>query len=74
MAPDSLPFEPYWAQSSRGLLQLLVQEPRQPRAREGDALEGHGLGKLFAGLALSQARKGADEFAASIKRAVEAET
>ena len=38
-----------------------------------NVLEGHGLGKLFAGFALSQARKGADEFAASIKRAVEAE-
>ena len=36
-------------------------------------LEGHGFGKLFAGFALRAARKGADEFAASIKRAVEAE-
>jgi len=35
-------------------------------------LEGHGFGKLVAGFALRSARKGADEFAASIKRAVEA--
>jgi carbon monoxide dehydrogenase subunit G len=35
-------------------------------------LEGHGFGKLVVGLALRSARKGADEFAASIKRAVEA--
>jgi carbon monoxide dehydrogenase subunit G len=35
-------------------------------------LEGHGFGKLIAGFALRSARKGADDFAASIKRAVEA--
>ncbi len=35
-------------------------------------LEGHGFGRLVVGLALRSARKGADEFAASIKRAVEA--
>ncbi len=35
-------------------------------------LEGHGLGKLFAGFALGSARKGAEDFARSIKRAVEA--
>ncbi|MCW2983661.1 MAG: hypothetical protein JWR63_1231 [Conexibacter sp.] len=35
-------------------------------------LEGHGAGKLIAGFALRSARKGADDFAASIKRAVEA--
>jgi carbon monoxide dehydrogenase subunit G len=35
-------------------------------------LEGHGFGKLVAGFALRSARKGADDFAASIKRAVEA--
>ena len=35
-------------------------------------LEGHGFGKLVVGFALRSARKGADEFAASIKRAVEA--
>jgi carbon monoxide dehydrogenase subunit G len=49
-------------------------------AREGDGtrvtvfneLEGHGFGKVVVGLALRSARKGADDFAASIKRAVEA--
>jgi carbon monoxide dehydrogenase subunit G len=35
-------------------------------------LEGHGFGKLVAPLALRSARKGADDFAASIKAAVEA--
>ncbi|MCW2968189.1 MAG: hypothetical protein JWM71_1961 [Solirubrobacteraceae bacterium] len=35
-------------------------------------LEGHGFGKLIVGFALRSARKGADEFAAAIKRAVEA--
>jgi carbon monoxide dehydrogenase subunit G len=35
-------------------------------------LEGRGFGKLIVGFALRSARKGADEFAASIKRAVEA--
>ena len=35
-------------------------------------LKGHGFGKLVVGFALRSARKGADEFAASIKRAVEA--
>jgi carbon monoxide dehydrogenase subunit G len=35
-------------------------------------LEGHGFGKLLAPVALRSARKGADEFAAQIKAAVEA--
>ena len=35
-------------------------------------LEGHGIGKLLAPLALRAARKGADDFARSIKAAVEA--
>jgi hypothetical protein len=35
-------------------------------------LEGHGFGKLIAPLALRSARKGADQFAQSIKAAVEA--
>ena len=39
-----------------------------------NVLEGHGFGKVLEPLALRQARKGADDFAASIKRAVEAET
>jgi len=35
-------------------------------------LEGHGLGKLIAPLALRSARGGADEFGQAIKAAVEA--
>jgi len=34
-------------------------------------LEGRGIGKLFAGMAVKQARKGADEFSAAIKAAIE---
>ncbi len=37
-----------------------------------NVLEGHGFGKLIAPLALRSARKGADDFARSIKTAVEA--
>jgi uncharacterized protein YndB with AHSA1/START domain len=37
-----------------------------------NVLEGHGIGKLFVGFALSQARKSADDFGKSIKGAVEA--
>jgi len=37
-----------------------------------NTLEGHGFGKLIAPMALRQARKGADEFGAAIKAAVEA--
>jgi uncharacterized protein YndB with AHSA1/START domain len=36
-----------------------------------NVLEGHGLGKLVVPLALRSARKGADDFARSIKAAVE---
>ncbi|MBC6460627.1 SRPBCC family protein [Actinomadura sp. HBU206391] len=42
------------------------------RLRVFNVLEGHGLGKLLAGLALSAARKDADAFAQRIKAAVEA--
>jgi uncharacterized protein YndB with AHSA1/START domain len=38
-----------------------------------NVLEGHGFGKLIAGFALRSARKGADDFARSIKDAVERE-
>jgi uncharacterized protein YndB with AHSA1/START domain len=38
-----------------------------------NVLEGHGFGKLVAGFALRSARKGADDFARSIKQAVESE-
>lgn len=42
------------------------------RLRVFNVLEGHGIGKLIAGLALSAARKDADAFAQRIKAAVEA--
>lgn len=42
------------------------------RLRVFNMLEGHGLGKLLVGFALSAARKDADAFAGRIKRAVEA--
>ena len=42
------------------------------RLRVFNVLEGHGLGKLVAGFALSAARKDANAFAARIKAAVEA--
>jgi uncharacterized protein YndB with AHSA1/START domain len=37
-----------------------------------NVLEGHGIGKLIAPLALRSARKGADDFGSAIKAAVEA--
>jgi len=37
-----------------------------------NVLEGHGIGKLLVGLALSAARKDADAFGKRIKAAVEA--
>ena len=37
-----------------------------------NTFEGHGVGKVILPLALRSARKGADDFAASIKKAVEA--
>lgn len=42
------------------------------KLRVFNVLEGHGVGKLIAGLALSAARKDADAFANRIKKAVEA--
>ncbi|MEV6008533.1 SRPBCC family protein [Streptomyces sp. NPDC051976] len=42
------------------------------RVRIFNHLEGHGIGKLVVGFALSAARKDADDFAGRIKAAVEA--
>ena len=66
-----------WAEVSKNLVS--APEGGYDFAPEGDGtrltvynvLEGHGLGKLIAPLALRSARKGADDFAMSIKRAVE---
>jgi carbon monoxide dehydrogenase subunit G len=67
-----------WAEVSKNL--VTAPEGGYDLAREGDGtrltvfnvLEGHGPGKLIAPLALRSARKGADDFARSIKAAVEA--
>jgi uncharacterized protein YndB with AHSA1/START domain len=50
----------------------LVPEGSGARVTIYNVLEGHGIGKLFAPLALRSARKGADQFAQAIKVAVEA--
>ena len=67
-----------WAELSKNL--ITAAEGGYDLAREGNGtrvtiynvLEGHGPGKLIAPLALRAARKGADDFGKSIKRAVEA--
>ena len=50
----------------------LVPEGDGTRVTLFNELAGHGFGKVIVGLALRSARKGADDFGASIKRAVEA--
>jgi len=67
-----------WAEVSKN--QVTAPEGGYGLAPEGNGtrltihnvLEGHGIGKLFAPLALRSARRGADQFAQSIKTAVEA--
>jgi carbon monoxide dehydrogenase subunit G len=67
-----------WAEVSKN--QVTVPEGGYDLASDGtgtrvtiyNVLEGHGIGKLLAPLALRSARKGADQFAQSIKAAVEA--
>ena len=67
-----------WAERSKNLITAteggydLSPEGSGTRLRIYNVLEGHGFGKLIAPLALRQAQKGADDFAAAIKRAVEA--
>jgi uncharacterized protein YndB with AHSA1/START domain len=66
-----------WAEVSKNL--VTAPEGGYDFAPEGEAtrvtvynvLEGHGLGKLIAPLALRSARKGADDFGKAIKAAVE---
>jgi uncharacterized protein YndB with AHSA1/START domain len=66
-----------WAERSNNLVTVPVGGYDLTQAGEGtqltffNELEGHGLGKLLAGLALRSARKGAEDFARAIKRAVE---
>ncbi|HEY8639733.1 MAG TPA: SRPBCC family protein [Solirubrobacterales bacterium] len=67
-----------WAEVSKNL--VTAAEGGYDLAPSGDGtqvtifnlLEGHGLGKLIAPLALRSARGGADEFGQAIKAAVEA--
>jgi hypothetical protein len=68
-----------WAERSKNLVTASEGGYDLEPAGEGatklsfyNVLEGHGFGKVIAGLALSSARKGADDFAAAIKQAVEA--
>jgi uncharacterized protein YndB with AHSA1/START domain len=69
-----------WAETSKNLITAteggydLAPSGSGTRVTIFNVLEGHGIGKLLAPLALSQARKGADEFAGRIKAAVEAES
>jgi len=67
-----------WTELSKNL--VTVPEGGYYLSRDGqgtelkihNALEGHGLGKLIAPLALRGARRGAGEFAQRIKHAIEA--
>ena len=67
-----------WAETSKNLVtareggyDLTATPEGTTRLRLFNVLEGHGLGKLIAGLALGAARKDADAFAGRIKAAVE---
>jgi uncharacterized protein YndB with AHSA1/START domain len=67
-----------WAEESKNVVTApeggydLAPDGNGTRVTVHNVLEGHGFGKLIAPLALRSARKGADDFAQSIKRAVEA--
>jgi len=67
-----------WAEVSKNLITAseggydLAPEGSGTRLTIHNVLEGHGLGKLIAPLALRAARKGADDFGKAIKSAVEA--
>jgi uncharacterized protein YndB with AHSA1/START domain len=67
-----------WAEVSQNLVTApeggydLAEDEGRTRLTVYNVLEGHGLGKLIAPLALRSARKGADDFARAIKAAVEA--
>ncbi|GGO84213.1 SRPBCC family protein [Wenjunlia tyrosinilytica] len=58
--------------ASEGGYDLEPTAEGRTRLRVFNDLEGHGLGKLIAGFAVSAARKDADAFARRIKAAVEA--
>ncbi|MFJ9951854.1 SRPBCC family protein [Kitasatospora sp. NPDC091207] len=58
--------------SAEGGYDLTPVSPTTTRVRIFNTLEGHGLGKLLVGLALSAARKDAPAFGLRIKAAAEA--
>ena len=66
-----------WTEVSKNLVTApeggydLAPEGGGTRVTIHNVLEGHGPGRLIAGLALRSARKGADDFGRSIKAAVE---
>jgi carbon monoxide dehydrogenase subunit G len=68
-----------WAELSKNLVVASEGGYDLTPAGEGtqltvfNVLEGRGVGKLIAPLALRSARKGADDFGQSIKRAIEAQ-
>ncbi len=67
-----------WTERSKNVVTVpsggydLSSEGATTRVRLFNELAGHGLGRLIVGFALKSARKGADEFGAAIKQAVEA--
>jgi uncharacterized protein YndB with AHSA1/START domain len=67
-----------WAEVSKNLVTApeggydFAPEVQGTRVTVYNVLEGHGLGKLIAPLAVRSARKGADDFGKAIKAAVEA--
>jgi uncharacterized protein YndB with AHSA1/START domain len=67
-----------WTEVSKNLVMApeggydLAPDGSRTRVTIYNVLEGHGLGKLIAPMALRSARKGADDFGKAIKAAVEA--
>jgi uncharacterized protein YndB with AHSA1/START domain len=67
-----------WTEVSKNMVSApeggydLAPEGTGTRVTIYNVLEGHGVGKLIAPLALRSARKGADDFGRAIKTAVEA--
>jgi len=67
-----------WAELSKNLVtaveggyDLEAVTDTRTKVRIYNVLEGHGVGKVIAGVALTAARKDADDFANRIKKAVE---
>lgn len=67
-----------WTEISKNMITVpeggydLAPEADATRVTVYNVFEGHGFGKLILPLALRSARRGADDFGQSIKRAVEA--